>query len=123
MMDEKNSLIMGIGSSSLYEINLSCGPYGKGVQTSSHLVACVEVESEVISSPCLGNKMERDVRISARIGQARVCIDVALEYNVCLESELIDIITSILLLYDEEFEYAIASEEGMLLDIREIVQQ
>lgn len=111
-----------IRSSSLYDVNLRSELCDHETITSSHLLACVNMVGESTPLPNLQNKLKSNVRITTQVGCLQLFIEAELDQNVCLVSELIEIITSILLLYDEEYKFAITSEDGILLDIREVAQ-
>ncbi len=123
METEKICPCVKMGGSSLNNPNLNSANYGKSIRTSSHLIACVAVDNSAFPIPSVNSKAGVDVHITAKYDGRYISIDATLDRNVCLATEIIDIITNILLLYDEEYEFALAAEDDVLVDIREIAQQ
>lgn len=114
---------VAVVSSSLHDVELLSSPAYYGAHTHSDLVACIGVEQETSHIPHMGHNLAKDVRITAYNCGQMLCIDATLGKDVCLAAELIEIITTILLLYDEEYELALTTEEGVLVDIREVVRR
>ena len=123
MMGERQYPEVGVVSSSLCDIDLSSPLQLVGAYTRSELIACVGViQREKTPCPHTESSVERDVYIHTNLCGQRVCIGATLGQNICLATAIVDIITNILLLCDEEYEFALATEEGVLVDIREIVR-
>lgn len=88
------------------------------LQLESKLIACLSLSHEADYLIGVASKAIGHIKISARGRNLCLKIEAVSDIKVCLDSTLLEEIISIVLLFTEDFEYAIMSEDGYLLDVR-----